>query len=160
MWSSWSSCLSITCTCSKILLMFHTLTERSIDDVIAQFQFPIVNASNWMIRPKWASSTLTNCRVRKHHTYKFFLHNQMKNHLNRVLLIEKNLHYPIRALWITYFGKYELFERKIAKIFVVWQLGECPLCKVQFQLRFFFWGIYFWKNGGKKHTFLVRTCHV
>lgn len=69
-----NSCRSMMCTCSKILFMFHTLTERSMDDVIAQFQLPIVSASSWMIRPKCASSTFNSCRVCRHQTYKFFLH--------------------------------------------------------------------------------------
>lgn len=68
--SSWRS---ITWTCSKILLIFQTLTERSIDEVMTLFQLPIVRASSWIMRPKWASNIFSNCLVSKHQTYRFFL---------------------------------------------------------------------------------------
>lgn len=69
-----NSCLSITCTCSKILLMFHTLTLLSILDVTTLFQFPTVSASNWMILAKCASSTFTSSDVSSDQTYRFFLY--------------------------------------------------------------------------------------
>lgn len=68
-----NSCLSITWTCSKILFIFHTLTLLSILDVTTLFQLPIVNASNWMILAKWASSIFTSSVVSNFQTYKFFL---------------------------------------------------------------------------------------
>lgn len=68
-----SSCLSMTWTCSKILLMFHTLTLLSILDVTTLFQFPTVNASSWMILAKCASSILIKSDVSSDQTYRFFL---------------------------------------------------------------------------------------
>jgi len=68
-----SSCLSMTWTCSKILLIFHTLTLLSMLDVTTLFQFPTVNASNWMILAKCASSIFTKSDVSSDQTYRFFL---------------------------------------------------------------------------------------
>lgn len=66
--STCNSCLSITWTVSKILLIFHTLAVLSIEEVTILFQFPIVRGSSWIILPKWASRTLTSFFVCILHT--------------------------------------------------------------------------------------------
>lgn len=47
-----NSCRSITCTSSKMLLMFQIFTDLSIDDVMTLFHEPMVSDSSCMMRPK------------------------------------------------------------------------------------------------------------
>lgn len=81
-----------------MLLMFHTLTVLSMEDVTILFQLPTVSGSSCIIRAKCASRIFTSFFDSMHHTYKFFLKLQLLDMENTASSLESTVSYNLLKL--------------------------------------------------------------